>query len=447
MHGERLIANLEAVVKGLLFDCRRCGQCVLSSTGLICPMTCPKGLRNGPCGGTTAGMCEVNPDRRCVWVRIRERTQGGDVRLPPLLPSVDTALFRTSSYINAITGRDHAGRIALSYPAIGERRTAQPVQTESTLEMRLKQGVFVRTCEVRAPRDADFSKMRREASAVMGHFDAVNVTAFLNGKPSLPSSLAASRLADLGIEAIAQATGRDHTKTSFISELMTNHVNGVHNVLCLTGDGYSGRPRSKQVYDMDSSLMLYEARMLRETGVIRFTGDTLPDPPRPFLGAVINPFSSPDWIPLIRLKQKAACGADFIQTQLVFDVDRFGRFMAAVCRESLDRELFVLAGVPVITSRKALAALSKVPGVRVPEDVLRRLEASRDIRREGAALAREIVSAVAEIRGVAGVHLMLFGSDHSVLPEVVRGLRGDSETAPGQRRPAELAASGQLRAD
>ena len=428
MFGDRLIAFAEALLKGLLFDCHRCGQCVLSSTALICPMTCPKGLRNGPCGGTMDGKCEVKPESRCVWVRIRERTRQGATRLPPLFPSADSSLAGTSSYLNALAGRDRAGREALAYPNLGERRTEQPSHTPSVLEKRLKNGVFARMCEVRAPRTMDFSDLRGQASEIVGHFDAVNVTAYLSGKPSLPSALVAARLAAMGIEPVAQATGRDHTKTSFIAELMSNHVNGVPNVLCVTGDAYAGRPCSKQVYDMDSSLMLYEARMLRETGVIHFTGDPLPDPPRPFLGAAINPFSSPEWVPLVRLKQKAACGADFIQTQLVFDIDRFSRFMEAVRAQGLDRELFIIAGIPVITSRKALAVLPTVPGVHIPGVVLRRLDCSRGIKREGVELAREIASAVSAIPGVAGVHLMLFGPDHSVLPDVVRGLRDRRES-------------------
>jgi len=448
MRIDRVIAHSEAFIKGLLFDCRSCGQCVLRSTALVCPMTCPKGLRNGPCGGTLGGKCEVRPDLACVWVRIHSRSSNGHTNLPPLLPSTDTALTNTSSYVNYCSGDDKVGRSPLTYPSLSVDKNLQPVQTNSNLEQRLKSGVFVRTCEVRSPRSADFTEMMHHAATVADFFDAINATAYLNGKPSMPSAVAAARLVEHGIEAIAQSTARDHTKTSFVSELLANHGSRVNNMLCLTGDSYAGRPRSKQVYDMDSSLMLYEARWLRDTGVIQFTGDTMPDPPRPYLGAAINPFSTPANVPILRLKQKAAAGADFIQTQLVFDIDRFRQFMESVRDEGLDHELFILAGVPVVTSRKALAVLPTIPGVHLPKEIVHRLEASTNIKREGVALAREIATAMSETGGVAGVHLMLFGADNSVLPDVVRDLplmrpsfgKSDHSTEPRMENSAAASA-------
>lgn len=113
--------------------------------------------------------------------------------------------------------------------------------------------------------------MYKEAEVIRDHFDAVNVTAYLNGKPSVPSPRVAAELQRMGIEAIAQATCRDHTKTSFVSELINNHTSGVQNILCLTGDSYAGKPKIKQVFDMDSSLMLYEARYLREKSTVHFS--------------------------------------------------------------------------------------------------------------------------------------------------------------------------------
>lgn len=445
MRYDRIVAHAESLIKGLLFDCRSCGQCVLRQTGLVCPMTCPKGLRNGPCGGTLNGMCEVSPDQPCVWVKILGRTAHAGTTLPPLFPTPDTALTDTSSYLNWVTGSDRVGRKPLTYLELPANRTLEPIQTRSSLEARLKSGVFVRTCEVRSPRSADFTEMRRHAEQVAPYFDAINATAYLNGKPSLPSSLAATKLREINIEPISQCTARDNTKTSFISELLANHANEIYNTLCLTGDSYAGRPRSKQVYDMDSALMLYEARCLRETGVIYFTGDTLPDPPRPFLGAAINPFTTPENVPIIRLKQKAAAGADFIQTQLVFDIDRFRSFMRSVCEQGIDRDLFILAGVPVVTSRRALAVLPSIPGVHIPAESLKRLESAANIKREGLALARELAAELSAMPGVSGVHLMLFGPDNVVLPDVVRDLpilRAAPVGAADHATLSEVAASG-----
>ncbi len=415
----RMAARAEAFVKGTAFDCRSCGQCMLSQTALICPMSCPKGLRNGPCGGTIGGMCEVYPDRQCVWVRIYEHTAHGGTDTPKLNPSPDAALFFTSSYANWITGLDKAGTTPLAYLDLPPHRVAQPLATKSRLEAALKSGRFVKTCEIRSPRNADFARLDKEIRAIQGHFDAVNATAYLNGKPSLPAARSCIELLRFGMEPVCQLTCRDVTKTSFISELIANDANGIHNVLCLTGDSYAGNPRIKQVFDMDSSLMVYEARHLREKGVIHFTGEAMKEAPRPFIGVAINPFTTPMDVPIRRLKQKAAAGADFIQTQLVFNLPAFEEFMRRFCDEGLDRELFLLAGVPVVISKGAMEMIPRVPGVDYPPEVRRRLESAKDLREEGCRLAKETVAAVSRMPGVRGVHLMLFGADHSVLPDIV----------------------------
>jgi methylenetetrahydrofolate reductase (NADPH) len=356
-------------------------------------------------------------------VNIYLRTAGSAPALPNLLPSPDARLYNTSSYLNFLAGRDEAARQPLPYLDLGARRTRQPVQTRSGLEQRLKSGAFVRTCELRAPRRANFDGFRREAHAIRGHFDAVNATAYLNAKPSLPSPVAAAELIRLGCEAVCQATCRDHTKTTFIAELLQNQMNGVHNTLCLTGDSYAAIPKIKQVFDMDGALMLYEARHLRETGVVHFTGERLDPPPRPFIGAAINPFTEPLEVPIRRLKQKAAAGADFIQTQIVLDVPGFRRFMAAARDEGIDENLFILAGVPVVTSAGGLAVLPRIPGVWLPEDMKRRLQEARNIEAAGVVVAQELAEALGAIPGVAGVHFMLFGPDHAVLPPIAQGLR------------------------
>lgn len=417
---KKLIARTEAFVKGMMFDCRSCGQCVLDKTGLICPMSCPKGLRNGPCGGTLNGACEVYPDKQCVWVRIHERTAKGSLTRPDLLASPDSNLYLTSSYLNRLSGRDIQAQTPVTPLYLGTNRRQMPLQTDSGLERALKQEKFVRTCEVRSPREADFASVRAEVQYLKGHFDGVNATAYLNGRPSLPSSRTAFELRRLGMEPIVQATCRDHTKTSFVAELITNMMNDVHNILCLTGDSYLGTPKIKQVFDMDSSLMLYEARFLREHSRIHFTGAEMKQAPRPFLGAAINPFTTPANIPIRRLKQKNAAGADFIQTQMVFDIDLFSEFMSKFCQEELNRDLFLLVGIPIVISKKACEMLPHVPGVYFPEKIAKSFRNTVDVRKAGVVFARDMIAAVRELPGVSGVHLMLMGgTDHSALTEVI----------------------------
>ncbi|MBI5799156.1 MAG: methylenetetrahydrofolate reductase C-terminal domain-containing protein [Verrucomicrobia bacterium] len=427
---EKSIARVEALLKGMVFDCHACGQCVLRQTGLICPMSCPKGLRNGPCGGTLHGECEVYPDKQCVWVRIHDRNARSKFNRPYLLPSPDARLHHTSSYLNHLLGADTLTREPLPYLCLGTHRTLLPAQTPSGLEGRLKAGAFVRTCELRAPRGTDFTAFREEALLVRGHFDAVNATAYLNARPSLPSPVVAAELVQLGIEPVCQSTCRDHTKTTFIAELLQNQLNAVPNVLCLTGDSYAGVPKIKQVFDMDGALMVYEARHLRETGVVHFTGERMTNPPKPFLGAAINPFTEPANVPIRRLKQKVAAGVDFIQTQLVFDIKGFECFMERVVAERIHEDVFILAGIPVVTSRAGLAVLPRIPGVHLPQAAMERLERAPDLAAEGVAFAAELATAASRIPGVAGVHLMLFGPTHAVLPQIAAALPDESPSNP-----------------
>ncbi len=422
---ERVFTRSEHFAKGILFNCHMCGQCVLTKTRFVCPMSCPKQLRNGPCGGSLDEHCEVYPERKCVWVRIHKRQDRNGFSLPQLLRPPDRRLFYTASYLNFITRKDRLARTPVDYLDLGQNRKNLPVQTESRLEERLKLGKFVFTSEIRSPRSATRARVEAQGEILRDPFDAVNATAYLNGRPSMPSPMVGAILVELGLDPICQATCRDHTQTSFISELVLNKMNGVHNVLCLTGDYYQGLPTIKQVFDMDSALMLFEARYLRETSTIFFSGDVMADPPKPFLGAAINPFTTPENVPVRRLKQKCAAGADFIQTQLILDVERFKHFMTMFRDEGLDKELFLIAGVPVIISRKAFEMLPGVPGVDLPLEVARRFEQAEDIVLEGIAFAREMVSELRQVEGVSGVHLMLFGVNHKVLPRVVEGLRAE----------------------
>lgn len=418
-----LLARAEHFGKGVLFDCHSCGQCLLSHTGYVCPMSCPRQIRNGPCGGSMNEMCEVYPDRKCVWVRIHKRVDRNGRSLPKLLRPADPKLFFTSSYLNLLTGKDKPARTPITYLDLGRNRKSLPQLTPSGLEQKLRSGRFIFTSEIRAPRGPDMAPVRKQAGILKGHFDAVNATAYLNGRPSMPSAIASAELVKQGVEPIMQSVARDVTQTAFISELVTAQLAGINNILCITGDYYQGDPCVRQMFDMDSSLMLYEARHLRQTGVIHFTGQAMKMPPKPFLGCAINPLTTPANVPIRRLKQKVAAGADFVQTQVVMDVAAFAEFMEAFRQEGLDKDVFLIAGVPVIISVKALQMLTGVPGVYAPPKVLERFRSSTDIVKEGITFARELIATFRDIPGVSGAHLMLFGIDHTVLPQVVEGLR------------------------
>jgi methylenetetrahydrofolate reductase (NADPH) len=174
----------------------------------------------------------------------------------------------------------------------------------------------------------------------------------------------------------------------------------------------------KPVYEMDSGLMLYQARHLRDRARIHHTGEEVANQPRPFLGTAINPLSDPIDVPVRRLRLKADCGADFAQTQVLTETRRLAEFMVLARAQSLHRRIFILAGIPVVVSRKALEHLGRVAGVQVDPAFRARLDAASDIRAAGVAEAIALVRAARAIPGIAGVHLMLFGADHRALTDV-----------------------------
>ncbi len=254
---QTLLDRGDAFLKGVAFGCRACGQCVLRANAMTCPMRCPKGLRNGPCGGTLAGRCEVHADRPCIHVRIATRRHAGRPEAAPIMPAIDHALCGHASLVNAARGLDRGCRDPLP-PLCSTPLLEGPARTASALEQTLRSGRFAVTTEVRAPRGADLTRVLREAGALLGHFDAVNATAYLSGNPSLPSSVVARELQGMGVEAIAQLTGRDCTRTTFAGGLFELAHAGVRNLLCLTGDWRVGRPMVKPVYDLDTTFKVTE---------------------------------------------------------------------------------------------------------------------------------------------------------------------------------------------
>lgn len=412
-----LLDRGEAFLKGVLFGCRACGQCVLRANAMTCPMRCPKGLRNGPCGGTLGGRCEVDADRPCIHVKIHAGRHGGRPEAAPIMPAIDHALCNTASLVNACTGADRGSRDPLPAIASAGWAEGQP-RTASRLEAALRAGRFVVTTEIRAPRGSDLSRVRHEAEALRGCFDAINATAYLSGNPSLPSSVVARELQAMGLEAIAQVTARDCTRTTFTGELFSLAQSQVANLLCLTGDWRVGRPMVKPVYDLDSSLMLYEARHLRDRSRIFHTGEEVAQAPRPFLGCAINPLSDPIDVPVRRLRVKADCGAEFAQTQVLTETVRLSRFMELARAQDLPRRVAILAGIPVVTSLKALDHLHRIAGVVVDANFAAHLRAAKDLRAAGVAEANRLCAEARAIPGIAGVHLMLFGADRGALAEV-----------------------------
>jgi methylenetetrahydrofolate reductase (NADPH) len=252
--------------------------------------------------------------------------------------------------------------------------------------------------------------------------DAANVTDNQGAHVRL-SSLAGSLLAaEAGVEPVMQLTCRDRNRIALQSDLIAAATLGVPNVLLLTGDHpvFGDHPEAKPVFDLDSVQLVWTARTMRDDGLL-LSGRPVDPRPGFLIGAVENPFAPPAGFRAARLGKKIAAGAEFCQTQFVFDVPAFARFMAEVADRGLDTRCAVLAGVGPIRSLRAYEFIrTKVPGVHVPDEVGRRLRGvpADRVAAEGVTLCVETIQALRAIPGVAGVHVMAFGYERGI-PEIL----------------------------
>jgi methylenetetrahydrofolate reductase (NADPH) len=288
----------------------------------------------------------------------------------------------------------------------------------SRLERVLRSGRFAVTAELDAPDSADPQAVYDRALVLSSVCDAINATDAAGANVHMSSVAICALLTRAGYEPVMQVSCRDQNRIAIQGNLLGAAAMGVHNVLCLTGDGVrtGDHPEAKPVFDLDSISLLRTARILRDEG--RFlSGRKLEAAPRLFLGAAENPFAPPyDFRPL-RLGKKVEAGADFIQTQYCFDVPRFESFMARVRDLGLHEKVFILVGVgPLRSARAAEWMRSNVPGVVIPDALIERLKGvpSNRQRAEGKRICVEIIQQVRRIPGVRGVHVMAYRQEELV---------------------------------
>ena len=290
------------------------------------------------------------------------------------------------------------------------------------LRTRLESGEFAVTAEIGPPRGADAGAVRRKVEPLAGWVDAVNITDNQSSVVRL-SSWAGSLVAlSAGVEPVMQVTCRDRNRIALQSDLLSAGAMGIPNILVLTGDHprFGDHADAKPVFDLDSVQLLWVARTMRDEGRL-LSGRELRPPPRWFIGAVENPVSPPAEFRAARLAKKVAAGAEFIQTQFVFDVAGFAGWMDQVRDLGLHEQCHVMAGVGPIRSLRALEHMrSNVPGVQVPDEVVRRLRGvpSDRVEAEGTTLCVELIERLREVPGVAGVHVMAYGFEAGI-PEIL----------------------------
>lgn len=287
------------------------------------------------------------------------------------------------------------------------------------LERVLRSGRFAVTAELNPPDSANPQEVYDAAVVLSQVCDGINATDASGAHCHMSSVAICALLVRAGYEPVFQMSCRDRNRIALQGDLLGAAAMGVQNVLCLTGDDVTAgdQPQAKRVFDFDCMHLLRTARIMRDKGMF-LSGRKLTVPPRVFLGAASNPFVQPyEWRPL-RLAKKIEAGADFIQTQFCFDVGRFQTFMARVRDLGLHKKVFILAGVGPLRSAKAAEYMrTNVPGVYIPDEIVRRIQGAgtaKAQKAEGKKICVEIIQQMREIEGVAGVHVMAYRQEELV---------------------------------
>ena len=304
----------------------------------------------------------------------------------------------------------------------------------SGLHRLLLAGQFVVTAELQATDSADPASVLEQAELLRGSVDAVNCTDNSAAHPHIAPLAAAHLLAEVGMEPIMQLACRDRNRLGLQADLLGAAALGVRNVMCMTGDDVTAgdHPEAKPIYDIDAIHLIRIARIMRDEGMY-LSGRPLTEAPRFLIGAVENPFAPPLEFRPMRLGKKIEAGAEFVQTQICFNLDKLRLFMARCDELGLLDHVWVLVGVFVPNSAKGTRYLrDHVPGVDVPDRVIERMDAApvEDQKAEGIRIALEIVEAVRQIHGVSGIHLMTINHEEAI-PRVVEGAGLLPRPAPG----------------
>jgi methylenetetrahydrofolate reductase (NADPH) len=296
------------------------------------------------------------------------------------------------------------------------------VKYRSNLEKVLSEGRFALTAEIGPPKGCDGAKIQGKAALLKGYADAFNVTDNQTAVVRLSSVAGCVLLLQMGMEPVLQMTCRDRNRIALQSDLLGAAALGVRNVLCLTGDhqSFGNHPAAKGVFDIDSIQLLQMIKGMRDEGVFQNGEPLLAGRPNVFLGAAANPYADPFEFQVDRVRKKIAAGAEFLQTQSVYNLERFARWMDAVRSHGLDKKVFILAGVtPLKSVRMAERMKFHVPGADVPDAVYQRMKAASDPAQEGYAIALETIRELKKINVVHGVHITaLFWEE--IIPSLVK---------------------------
>ncbi|MCS7280848.1 MAG: methylenetetrahydrofolate reductase [Desulfobacterota bacterium] len=296
------------------------------------------------------------------------------------------------------------------------------MKTKSNLERVLNAGYFAVTAEVGPPQSADPEVIRKKAKLLSGYVDGFNVTDGQTAVVRMASWAACLIGKEFGLDPIVQMTCRDRNRIALQMDILGIAALGINNVLCLTGDHpkFGNHPHAKGVYDIDSVQLIKIVKDMRDEKKFQ-NGEPIPYEPRLFIGAAENPFADPFEFRVLRLKKKIEAGADFIQTQIIYNVPKFKEWMKRVCDLGLHEKVKIIAGVSPLKSVGAAKYMkTKIPGMDVPDEIITRLQGvpKDQVPKEGIRICVDIINELKEVKGVAGVHIMAIEWEETV-PEIV----------------------------
>ena len=292
----------------------------------------------------------------------------------------------------------------------------------SNLESILRGGQFAVTGELGPPKSGNRDIVRKKARILKGFVDAVNITDCQTAIVRMSSLTAGLIALSEGLEPVMQMTCRDRNRIGMQADILGAYALGIKNLLCLTGDHqkFGNHPQAKGVFDMDSIQLLQMVRSMRDEKRFQCGEEINGVQPRLFLGAAANPFADPFEYRPVRLKKKVDAGADFVQTQIIYNVEKFKEFIRRCVDLGITERCYILAGVtPPKSLGMARYMKNFVPGLEVTDDCIKRLKDARDVREEGIEIAVDIINEVREIPDVAGVHVMAIEWEEAV-PEILK---------------------------
>jgi len=296
------------------------------------------------------------------------------------------------------------------------------MKTESQLKKVLSAGHFAVTAEAGPPKGADPEKVKEKGRILKGHVDSVNVTDNQTGVVRLSSLAACALLREEGLDPVLQMVVRDRNRIALQSDVLGASSLGIRNILCLSGDhqSFGNQPQAIGVFDLDSTQLIQTVRRMRDAGQI-IGGDKLTQAPDLFVGAAANPFADPFFYRVIRLAKKVKAGAEFIQTQCIYNLDRFKEWMTQVRDRGLHEKVYILGGItPMKSAKMAEYMRTQVAGMDIPEALVKRMASvpAKEQRREGIKISLETIQALKEIEGVHGIHIMAIEWEEAV-PQMV----------------------------